>query len=429
MGGRRRSPSSPLPKISVSAYTNLMLSHEDNEKLTRVGPGTPMGQLMRRYWLPALFSDQLSEPDCPPVRVKLLGENLVAFRDSESRIGLLDERCPHRTASLFFGRNEECGLRCVYHGWKFDVNGNCIDVPSEPPGNNLAGKIKIKSYPCLEQGGVVWTFMGDANDQPPFPELEWTRLPASHRFATRHMQQCNWLQGLEGGFDTSHLSFLHTGTTDGNFIVPSRHEVIPRDFGFLVGSGRDTGDGNITWSANVMLMPFHKIIATQPYGAHCWVPMDDENTMLYSVDFQPDRPLNDAEMKLSREYQHIHTENLPGSDMAVQNKSNNYLIDRELQKSGESYSGMRGLGIQDCAIQESMGPIADRSIEHLGVSDTAIIQIRKLLLETLVKLDNGDTLPGLSPEAYRVRSARFQAPPDVAFDAVVDDQIRTGGTP
>ncbi|NQU70084.1 MAG: hypothetical protein HQ514_06010 [Rhodospirillales bacterium] len=213
-----------------------------------------------------------------------------------------------------------------------------------------------------------------------------------------------------------------------NFTVPSRHDVISRDFGFLVGSGRDIGNGNIMWSANVMLMPFHKIIATQPYGAHCWVPMDDKNTMLYSVDFQPDRPLNDEEMKLSREHLHIHTENLPDSDIAVQNKSNNYLIDRELQNSGASYSGMKGLGIQDSAVQESMGPIADRTAEHLGVSDTAIIQIRKLLLETLTKLENGKALPGLSPEAYRVRSARFEAPSAAAFTDVVDDKVRTDET-
>ena len=202
-----------------------------------------MGELMRRYWIPAGFAHQIAKPDGPPVRVKLMGERLVMFRDSKGRVGLLDERCPHRTASLFFGRNEECGLRCVYHGWKFDVDGNCVDLPSEPRDYNLQARIKAKAYPCLERGGLVWTYMGPAEHKPEFPELEWTLIPDAHRYATRHIQECNWLQGLEGGFDTSHLSFLHTGTAHAEMrVVPTRYEVIPTDFGFVAGSGRDMGD-------------------------------------------------------------------------------------------------------------------------------------------------------------------------------------------
>src|SRR5690348_16080828 len=158
-----------------------MLSRDENELLTRTGPGTPMGKLMRRYWIPALFSDQLSEPDCPPVRVKLLGEKLVAFRNTQGRIGIIDERCPHRTASLFFGRNEECGLRCVYHGWKFDVDGNCVDLPSEPADSPMKAGIKIKSYPTVERGGVVWAYLGPEDKMPAAPDYEWTRVPETHR--------------------------------------------------------------------------------------------------------------------------------------------------------------------------------------------------------------------------------------------------------
>ena len=404
-----------------------MLTEEENELLTRVGPGTSMGALMRRYWVPALFSHQIAERDCAPVRVRLLGENLVAFRDTDGRIGLLDERCPHRTASLFFGRNEECGLRCVYHGWKFDVDGNCVDMPSEPPGHDFRHKVNIAAYPCLERGGVVWTYMGPPELKPDFPDLEWTQVPDSHRFVTRHIQDCNWLQGLEGGFDSSHLSFLHRGTVgvSGSLRnVPSRYEVIPADFGFVVGTGRDSGDDETMWSANVMLMPFHKIIATQPYGAHVWVPMDDGSTMLYSVDFQPDRPLKDAEMAPSRSWQHIHTENQPGSDRAVQNRDNTYMIDRTAQKSGESYTGLHGLAIQDCAIQESMGPIADRTAEHLGVSDTAIIQLRRLLIRTVREFDAGATPPGLDAKSYRVRSGRFRLKRGASFEDAADRHVR-----
>ncbi len=388
-----------------------MLSREENERLTRVGPGTPMGGLLRRYWMPALFAHQIPKPDGPPVRVKLLGERLVAFRDTEGRIGLIDERCPHRTVSLFFGRNEECGLRCVYHGWKFDVNGNCVDMPSEPPGSGFKSKIKIASYPCVERGGVVWTYMGPPELKPAFPAFEWTLVPESHRFVTRHVQECNWLQAVEGGFDTSHLAFLHRGTVKAPTTPPDRYDVVPADFGYIACTGRDAPGGATDWIVNVMLMPFHKIIATSPMGAHAWVPMDDETTMNYSVDYNAERPLDADELAYAKSWDHIHTENIPGTDRAKANRDNNYLIDRELQASGTSFTGIPGLGIQDCGIQELMGPIADRTIEHLGVSDTIIIKIRKLLLAALDDYEADRPLPGLDPMSYQVRSARFRLAP------------------
>ncbi len=398
-----------------------MLSREENERLTRVGPGTPMGELMRRYWIPALFSHQIPKPDCPPVRVKLLCERLVAFRDTDGRIGLIDERCPHRTVSLFFGRNEECGLRCVYHGWKFDVEGNCIDMPSEPSGSGFMHKIKIKSYPCIERGGVVWTYMGPPGTEPAFPAFEWTMVPESHRFASRHIQECNWLQAVEGGFDTSHLAFLHRGTVNGPTTPPETYDVVPADFGYIAGSGRSAPGGATDWIVNVMLMPFHKIISTNPMGAHAWVPMDDENTMNYSVDYRPDRPLDADDLDYARSWTHIHTENIPGTDRAKANRDNDYLIDRDVQASGKSYTGIPGLGIQDCGIQESMGPIADRTVEHLGVSDTIIIKIRKLLLATLDDFEAGKPLPGMDPMSYQVRSARFRLPPGGTLESGVEE--------
>jgi phenylpropionate dioxygenase-like ring-hydroxylating dioxygenase large terminal subunit len=402
-----------------------MLTREDNDRLTRVGPGTPMGELMRRYWIPAGFAHQVEKPDGPPARVMLMGERLVMFRDTKGRVGLLDERCPHRTASLFFGRNEECGLRCVYHGWKFDVDGNCVDLPSEPRDYNLQARIKAKAYPCVERGGLIWAYMGPAAHKPEFPELEWALIPDSHRYVSRHIQECNWLQGLEGGFDTSHLSFLHTGSAHAEMrVVPTRYEVIPTNFGFVAGSGRDMGDEGVLWSANVMLMPFHKIIASNPMAAHVWAPIDDHHTMLYSVDYNAERPLTDADLARSRAHNGIHTENIPGTDRARQNKDNDYLIDRALQASGGSFTGMKGLGIQDCAIQESMGLIADRTLEHLGISDTAIVKIRRLLLQTLKDHAAGKPLPGADPKSWRVRSARFTAPPGASFAATMEQHVR-----
>ena len=401
-----------------------MLSREENELLTRTGPGTPMGSLMRRYWVPALFSHQLEKPDSPPVRVKLMHENLVAFRNTEGRIGLVAEQCPHRTASLFFGRNEECGLRCVYHGWKFDIEGNCVDMPSEPDGTGFAHKIKITAYPCLERGGVVWTYMGPAELMPEFPDLEWTLLPDSHIHSTRHIQECNWLQGLEGGFDSSHLTFLHRGTVHRPSVLPKKYEVIGTDYGFVAGTARENDSGDFEWAANVMLMPFHKIISTAPFGAHVWVPMDDETTMLYSIDFLPDRPLEEKDIERSTNFVYIHTENHPGTDHAVRNKANNYLIDRELQASGDSYTGMKGLGIQDCAIQESMGPVADRTIEHLGVSDSVVIKLRRFLLQTVGEFQNGAEPPGLDPASFRVRSGRFALPKERAFEDAIGEKLK-----
>ena len=414
-----------------------MLSQNDNDLLTRVGAGTPMGELMRRYWVPAGFAHQVAQPDSPPIRVKLLGEKLVLFRDTMGRYGLLDERCPHRTASLFFGRNEDNGLRCVYHGIKFDVEGRCTDVPCVPLTdetqiNNVKSKLAVKSYPCLERGGVVWTYMGPPEFKPAFPELEWTLLPESHRWATRHIQECNWLQGLDGGFDASHLSFLHSGAVDmrrGNTdkdrrIVPSRYEVVPTESGFACGGGRELGNGMISWHVDVMLMPFHKIIPSVPKAAHVWAPMDDENTMLYSVNFDPDKPLTDAALERETAWRGIHTENIAGTDRAIANQDNDYLIDRALQASGRSYTGITGLGVQDCAVQESMGPIADRGQEHLLLCDAAVAGIHRLLLQSLKDHAAGKPLPGQDPASYRVRSIRVEASSNEPFSETVKRHLR-----
>jgi phthalate 4,5-dioxygenase oxygenase subunit len=408
-----------------------MLTREENELLVRTGPGTPMGKLIRRYWVPALFSEKLPKPDCPPVRVKLLSENLVAFRDSQGRVGLVDERCPHRGASLFFGRNEEAGLRCVYHGWKFDVDGKCVDMPSEPAESNFKNKVQINAYPCLERGGVIWTYMGPADKEPAFPDIEWTNVPESHRFATRHIQECNWFQALEGGFDTSHLTFLHRGDTPDGATrpVPQYYHTLRTDFGYVSGSGRDTPDGGRNYTVNAMLMPFHKVISrggdgTYPTGAHMWVPIDDENCMIYSIEYRPERPLNDKEMERSHKWLYIHAETLPGSDRCVANLDNDFLIDRELQASGKSYTGFKGFGIQDCGIQESIGPISDRTLEHLGVSDAHIIQLRKMMLKFVKELQEGIEPPGFDPKSYRVRSGGFTVPKGRKFEDLVMDYVK-----
>ena len=210
-----------------------MLSLKDNETLTKTGPGTPIGKLLRRFWTPALLATELPKPDCPPVKVKLMGEALVAFRDTNGRIGLIDQFCAHRKANLFFGRNEECGLRCVYHGWKYDVEGNCVDMPSEPPESRFKEKIRLKSYPCQEWGGIIWTYMGPRELRPELPQLEWARLPDSHRCFQKRLQDCNWAQALEGDIDSAHIAFLHFGQTPSERVANTAAEyrdVSPRFF-------------------------------------------------------------------------------------------------------------------------------------------------------------------------------------------------------
>ena len=399
-----------------------MLTREENELLTRTGPGTPMGGFIRRHWVPVIFSSDLPAPDCPPKRVKLLGERLVAWRSTNGQVGLVEERCPHRGASMFFGRNEEDGLRCVYHGWKFDVSGQCVDMPSEPADSHFKNKVRIASYPCVERAGIVWAYLGEPGERPEFPELEWTLVPDSHRHVTRHLQECNWLQALEGGFDASHLCFLHRGDTEGDRTLPDRYEAVPASVGLVCATGRRSG-GGMFWNLEIMALPFHKLITQQPnrpFGSHIWVPIDDESCMIYSIEYLPDRPLTPKDIDRSLEYRYIHAENLPGSERCVRNKDNDYLIDRELQASGASYTGMRGFGIQDCGIQESMGPILDRTREHLGTADVHIIQLRRVLLRRLRERT-------ASPPAadYRVRVANFTLAEGEAVDAAALEKIRT----
>ena len=415
-----------------------MLSREDNELLTRTGPGTPMGKLMRRYWFPVLLSEELPEPDGAPKRITVLGEKLLAFRDSAGKVGLVEERCPHRGASLFFGRNEEQGLRCVYHGWKFDVTGRCVDMPSEPPESNFKHKVHVTAYPCEDRGGIIWAYLGPAELKPAFPELEWTKVPASHRYITRRLQESNWLQGYEGGWDTTHLPLLHRGDMLPTSIfgapgaqamkaLPDVYEFVTTDFGFGYCEGRRQPDEGMNWMVSLMFMPAWKTF--QPYRVKdprvsvlAWMPVDDENCMIWAIEYHPSRPLNDQEMRWSRdELNYIHVERIPGSVRPVRNRDNDYLVDRLRQKT-RSFTGIHGLGLQDSAIQESMGPIADRTREHLNRGDEVIIKVRNHLLRMLKQ---GDVpLPGLDAASYRVRAGFFDTPKGVPVSAALSDAVR-----
>lgn len=395
------------------------MNKEMSETLTRTGPGTRMGDLMRRYWVPALLCSEIAEADCPPVRVQLLGEKLLAFRDSEGRPGLIDEFCSHRGVSLYFGRNEENGIRCAYHGVKFDRNGQCVDVPSSP---QACQRMHIKSYPCIELGGILWAYMGPADKQPAPPELEWCHLPASHVFVSKRLQYSNYLQAMEGGIDTSHVSYVHSYEVDGD---PMHQGVKALDYIKADGNvvfeiektpcgltlfGRRNGEpDSYYWRITQWLFPWFTLIP--PFGehslaGHAWIPIDDHQCWAWSINFRPDRPLTEEERRQMEEGKGIHVEyEAPGSFRPKANKDNDYLMDRVAQKEKRAYSGIFGFAAQDFSLQESMGPIQDHEAERLLPTDKAIVMARRMLQEAAVGLADGIEPPALNPSAQRVRAA------------------------
>ena len=421
----------------------FVLTHEQNELITRTGPATPMGNLLRRYWIPILLAEELPENECPPVRVKLLSERLLAWRDSRGRCALIDEFCAHRGVSLWFGRNEENGLRCPYHGWKYDFTGQCVEVPSEPPESGFCQRIKLKSYPLVESGGILWAYMGPPEVEPKLPVFEWTEVPATRRYFSKRWQECNYLQAMEGGLDSSHVSFLHSGELHTDLLHRGtkgaqyqqdrtpKFEVIESPGGLYVGARRNAEPGYYYWRITQWIMPWY--IMVPPYGdnalnAHAWVPIDDENCFVWTFTYHPTRPLSAMEVDAMRKGGGIHVELTPGTFRPIINKYNDYRIDRAAQKAGRTYSGVIGIAMQDASVQESIGPIADRTKENLVSTDNAIIMARHRLRRAALALQCGTAPPGLNQECQRVRSASFVLPNDVPFAGArrEDLQARTG---
>lgn len=418
-----------------------MLSKKDNELLTRVGPGTPMGDLMRQYWLPILHSWEL-EPDGPPLRVRVLGEDLVAWRDTDGRLGLIDQACPHRGASFFFGRNEECGLRCVYHGWKFDVEGNCVDMPNEPAESSFKHKIKATAYRTADWGGVIFAYMGPRQVNPPgLPRFEWALLPETQRHHQyKAILQCNWMQALEGDIDTCHLFFLHgrlNPEDPGGWGVyhkdkAPRLEVTETDYGLLYGARRIEGPGQVYWRTTQFLMPIFTLFPASEDGvvpSHIYTPIDDEHTLHWGVRWDPARELPGRELMSAQPeilgMGHMREEQ-KGKFFAnwwpVANTDNDFLLDRDIQRT-RSYTGIPTIRLQDAAVITSMGPIQDRSREHLGTTDAMIIQTRLRLLRAAKALrEQGATPPAVDhPELFNVRSCSVVLPEDVAWRTALDD--------
>ncbi|HEU4342268.1 MAG TPA: Rieske 2Fe-2S domain-containing protein [Candidatus Binatia bacterium] len=384
-----------------------MLSREDNQLLTQTGAGTPMGNLIRRYWIPALLSEEIPEPDCSPVRVRMLGEQLVAFRDTQGRLGLIGEHCAHRGTSLFFGRNEECGLRCVYHGWKYDVDGNVLDTPAEPGDSEFRKKLRHGAYPTHEAGGVIYAYLGPRDKMPLFPNYEWTQVPLDQTYVTKCLLECNYLQGLEGECDSSHLSFLHRAIDNARNQSLYKSDTAPiyeteeADFGVRLIATRAAADNQHYIRFSAFVLPVYGCVpAGRPaneldgYEIHTYVPADDTHCWRYDIGFRRTRPVRDDE---------VHRRKQIGPDyLRIRNARNNYLQDRQMQKT-VNFTGIEDFLNHDACVTESMGPIFDRSKEHLGVSDKAVIAVRKFLLTAVKALQDGKEPPHLVRDPKRNR--------------------------
>jgi len=421
-----------------------MLSREDNQLLIQIGPGTDMGNLMRQYWMPIYLSTDLEKPDNKPQKIKLLGENLIIFRDTSGRVGLLSETCAHRGASLYWSRNEEDGIRCVYHGWKYDVTGQCVDMPNEPAASNFRAKVKTLAYPCTERNGVVWAYMGPRETPPPLPDLEFNLLPPEHVIIHRDLQETNWVQGLEGNIDSSHLSFLHTrleAAGDADFYghgpgtrglfyedAAPKMEVVNTDAGVMYGAGRAEEAGKVYWRITQFLMPFYGMFAPvslEECPLQWWVPLDDNAVMKWDIRWNPSRPIKEEEKTVlimadpggfvpwtADPYTHWRL---------AASAENDYLNDYGSQLD-KRFFGVPSVNLQDKAVLESMGHVVDRTIEHLGTSDAMIIRTRRRLINAAIALrDHGVVPPGVDdPAVYRRRTAT------AILDAGEDWQVGAG---
>ncbi len=377
-----------------------MLPIEHNELLTRTAAGTPMGELMRRYWIPALLSEEIPERDCAPVRVPILSEKLVAFRDSNGRVGLVGEHCMHRGTLLFFGRNEECGLRCIYHGWKYDADGNVLDTPAEPAGSDFKSKLKHVAYPTVEAAGIVFAYLGPRDKMPLFPNYEWALLPKDQTYVTKALMDCNYLQGLEGECDSSHLSFLHREFTASGrrqlFALDSSpvYETEETDFGVRLIATRKAGPETQYVRVSSFVMPISCWVPARNRETHIYVPVDDQHAWRYDLGFLQDRKPTVEDWNRKTQI---------GPDYRkLRNLENNYLQDRQLQKT-TTYTGIENFLNHDGCATESMGPIFDRTREHLGVSDKAVIAVRKYLIDTVKAFQAGKEPPHIVRAAQNNR--------------------------
>jgi len=427
----------------------------DNEEMTRVGPGTVMGEFMRQYWIPAAMSSEV-QADGPPMRLMLLGERLIAFRDSSGRVGVMDHRCPHRCASLFLGRNEQGGLRCVYHGWKFDADGNCVDMPNVAPEHDFKDKVTAKAYRTAERNGLIWVYMGARAQAPPLPAIEPSLLPPGDMTVQFVQRECNWLQALEGDIDTSHFGFLHVGQLDLEDFEPDdmmRYTVLNRapeyhvaeaPWGTTYAAYRAAAPGRMYWRFANYMLPFWTQTPQGEFathvGARAWVPMDDTHTMFVHLhwksakpSYRMKKPDGSTLLHITREHNYLpNTTDWYGRWRLKGNAGNDWLIDREDQRAGRNYTGIDNIHLQDQAVTESMEPISDHAFEHLGPSDRMITATRRrVLMAARAFRDSGAPPPGVEdPRVYlQSRSGYFITDERTEWRQAYADQVSAAERP
>jgi phthalate 4,5-dioxygenase len=408
-----------------------MLSAKDNEILTRVGAGTPMGELMRRFWIPAAMSEELPDNDGKPVRVLLLGEKLVAFRDTNGRVGLLQEHCPHRGTSLALAANEKCGLRCLYHGWKFDVEGKCVDTPAEPANSKLKEKARARAYPTLEKGGVVWAYMGPADMRPPFPDYEWLNMPAGQSMVFKVQEDCNYAQAVEGAIDTAHAGILHRsvrwddpGKYPHERLLQAKLEVEYTKYGLRYAGLRSLPDGRTHARITIAPLPFVTIIPPDTGDpvrgsrrmANAFVPRDDTSTWHMQWFYDSTKPVDRA-----YRIKEGGLDLLPDYRKKV-SVDNWFQQDRGMMKE-QNFSGLTGVLIQDHAVVETQGRIADRTVEHLGMTDVAVVAWRRTLILAAKTLKESGEAPLAVTDASipwaDIKSAELMVPAGQSWKDVV----------
>jgi phenylpropionate dioxygenase-like ring-hydroxylating dioxygenase large terminal subunit len=433
---------------------------EDNAMLTQVGPGTVMGDLLPLYWNPAVLSSDLAGSDAPPMRIRLLGEDLVTFRDTSGAVGVLAEHCPHRRASLYFGRVEDGGLRCIYHGWKFARDGRCLEMPNELSECGVAGEVRTTAYPCRERNGVVWIYLGPRADAPPLPDLEWNLRPDVPPFVWRAVRFCNWLQALEGDIDSAHLNILHATLHDADAPTvpdatmpgvwsegtrllrrtgPPLIDAIDTACGALYSARRAVDAEHEYHRVHPFLLPFHTMVGgavgdgPTSFNGKAWVPIDDERTLVLEWQMRPDKAWSQEERAALERARHPHGF-LPATGAAWSglhpraHRRNDYLRDRALETTRQA-CGILSNPLQDAAVQESMGTIVDRTKEHLGPSDAMIVRVRRCLIEAARALRaRGEVPPGVDePRAYRVRPVGALLPRDADWRAATQAQREAFG--
>lgn len=392
------------------------MTHEENDLLCKVEGDAPMGQLMRRHWIPACLSEEVAEPDGTPIKVRLLGEDLVVFKDTDGRIGVLDEYCPHRRASLVFGRNEECGLRCLYHGWKMDVEGNVQEMASEPPESGFVEKAKTKAYPTKEAGGFVWTYMGPRESMPEFEPPAFAPTADTRVSIVKIIVECNWAQIMEGQIDSAHSSSLHSSdmkpakvdsakANNTHWLRPSTDkapslQVERTSYGFHYAAIRkpivNAGTHDYI-RRTVYIAPFTALIPpNDAYNvATVLAPIDDTHTAFHFIAW------SDSEGIDQESWRKFNTAQ-PGIDVDdrfnnFRKRTNNYGQDRNAMKLG-NFTGIRGIPNQDIVMWETMGPIADRTRERLGASDLAVVEFRRLMVEAAQQMLQSGTAIGTAAD-------------------------------